>query len=173
MGSSGLARLGRRARLHKGLIATSLPQRQDGLHRAGQPWENSYIESFNARLRDELLDGEIFYTLREARIVMESWRRHYNAVRPTPHSDTSRQHRRHSPRGGYATSTGFAGHAGAQANPKLTFHLDHSVGADRSELIGSSFSLKTVLEVRKLAHHDTLLSGGSIPSIARKKPKSA
>ena len=71
MGSSGLARLGRRARLHKGLIATSLPQRQDGLHRAGQPWENSYIESFNARLRDELLDGEIFYTLREARIVME------------------------------------------------------------------------------------------------------
>ena len=74
---------------------------------------------------------------------------------------------------GYATSTGFAGHAGAQANPKLTFHLDYSVGADRSELIGSSFSLKTVLEVRKLAHHDTLLSGGSIPSIARKKPKSA
>ena len=46
------------------------------------PWENGYIESFNARLRDELLDGEIFYTLREAQIVIESWRRHYNAVRP-------------------------------------------------------------------------------------------
>ena len=40
------------------------------------------VESFNARLRDELLDGEIFYTLREAQIVIESWRRHYNAVRP-------------------------------------------------------------------------------------------
>jgi len=48
----------------------------------GSPWENGYIESFNARLRDELLDGEIFYTLKEAKIVIESWRRHYNAVRP-------------------------------------------------------------------------------------------
>lgn len=48
----------------------------------GSPWENGYIESFNARLRDELLDGEIFYTLDEAKIVLESWRRHYNAVRP-------------------------------------------------------------------------------------------
>jgi putative transposase len=48
----------------------------------GSPWENGYIESFNARLRDELLNGEIFYSLAEARIVIESWRRHYNAVRP-------------------------------------------------------------------------------------------
>ncbi|MGB6922773.1 MAG: IS3 family transposase, partial [Methyloceanibacter sp.] len=48
----------------------------------GSPWENGYIESFNARLRDELLDGEIFYTLKEAQIIIESWRRHYNAVRP-------------------------------------------------------------------------------------------
>ena len=49
----------------------------------GSPWENGYIESFNARLRDELLDGEIFFSLEEARIVViESWRRHYNAVRP-------------------------------------------------------------------------------------------
>jgi transposase InsO family protein len=48
----------------------------------GSPWENGYVESFNARLRDELLDGEIFYTLREAQIVIESWRRHYNTVRP-------------------------------------------------------------------------------------------
>jgi putative transposase len=46
------------------------------------PWEHGYVESFNARLRDELLDGEIFYTLKEAQIVIESWRRHYNAVRP-------------------------------------------------------------------------------------------
>ena len=48
----------------------------------GNPWENGYVESSNARLRDELLDGEIFYTLREAKIVIESWRRHYNAIRP-------------------------------------------------------------------------------------------
>jgi putative transposase len=48
----------------------------------GSPWENGFIESFNARLRDELLDGEIFYSLAEARIVIESWRRHYDAKRP-------------------------------------------------------------------------------------------
>jgi len=38
--------------------------------------ENGFIESFNARLRDELLDGEVFYTLQEAKVVIESWRRH-------------------------------------------------------------------------------------------------
>src|ERR671913_1165508 len=48
----------------------------------GSPWENGFIESFNARLRDELLDGELFYSLGEARVVIESWRRHYNQVRP-------------------------------------------------------------------------------------------
>jgi putative transposase len=48
----------------------------------GSPWENGYIESFNARLRDELLNGEVFYTLREAQIIIESWRRHYNTIRP-------------------------------------------------------------------------------------------
>src|ERR671912_2609986 len=44
----------------------------------GSPWENGFIESFNARLRDELLDREVFYSLREAEVVIESWRRHYN-----------------------------------------------------------------------------------------------
>jgi transposase InsO family protein len=48
----------------------------------GSPWENGFIESFNARLRDELLDGEIFYSLKEARVVIESWRRYYNTERP-------------------------------------------------------------------------------------------
>ena len=48
----------------------------------GSPWENGFVESFNARLRDELLDGEIFYSLAEARIVIESWRRYYNTERP-------------------------------------------------------------------------------------------
>lgn len=48
----------------------------------GSPWENGFVESFNARLRDELLDGEIFYSLREAEIIIESWRQHYNTVRP-------------------------------------------------------------------------------------------
>ncbi|MFC3216009.1 IS3 family transposase [Novosphingobium panipatense] len=48
----------------------------------GSPWENGYIESFNARLRDELLNGEIFYSLEEVRCVTGWWREHYNRVRP-------------------------------------------------------------------------------------------
>ncbi len=48
----------------------------------GSPWENGYCESFNARFRDELLNGEIFYTLRETQIVIAEWRKHYNTVRP-------------------------------------------------------------------------------------------
>ncbi len=48
----------------------------------GSPWENGYCESFNGRLRDELLNGEIFYSLREARVVIERWRKEYNTVRP-------------------------------------------------------------------------------------------
>ena len=48
----------------------------------GSPWENGYCESFNARFRDELLDGEISYSLREAQILIEQWRRHYNTKRP-------------------------------------------------------------------------------------------
>ena len=48
----------------------------------GSPWENGYIESFNGRMRDELLNGEIFYTLLEAQVLVEGWRRNYNEVRP-------------------------------------------------------------------------------------------
>ena len=44
----------------------------------GSPWEGGYCESFNGRMRDELLIGEIFYSLREAQIIIESWRKHYN-----------------------------------------------------------------------------------------------
>ena len=48
----------------------------------GSPWENGYCESFNGRMRDELLNGEIFYSLREAQIIIEKWRNHYNTKRP-------------------------------------------------------------------------------------------
>lgn len=48
----------------------------------GSPWENGYCESFNGKLRDELLDGELFYTLREAQVLIERWRVHYNTIRP-------------------------------------------------------------------------------------------
>ena len=48
----------------------------------GSPWENGYCESFNGKLRDECLNGEIFYSLREAQIVIEKWRVDYNTRRP-------------------------------------------------------------------------------------------
>lgn len=48
----------------------------------GSPWENGYIESFNSRLRDNLLDGEIFDNVLEAKVVIEQWRKEYNTIRP-------------------------------------------------------------------------------------------
>ena len=48
----------------------------------GSPWENGYCESFNGKLRDECLNGEIFYSLKEAQVVIEQWRVQYNTVRP-------------------------------------------------------------------------------------------
>ena len=48
----------------------------------GSPWENGYIESFNGKLRDELLNREIFTTLLEAKVLIENWRREYNQFRP-------------------------------------------------------------------------------------------
>ena len=48
----------------------------------GSPWENGYIESFNGKLADELLEREIFYTLHEAKVLIERWRVHYNTIRP-------------------------------------------------------------------------------------------
>jgi putative transposase len=48
----------------------------------GSPWENGYVESFNGKLRDELLNGEIFDTITEAQVITERWRKQYNTIRP-------------------------------------------------------------------------------------------
>lgn len=48
----------------------------------GSPWENGYVESFNGKLRDELLNGELFTTLKEAQVLIADWQEHYNLVRP-------------------------------------------------------------------------------------------
>ncbi len=69
-------------------IANALRDWQNGLGvqtlyiEPGSPWENGYVESFNGKLRDELLDREIFYTLQEAEVLIERWRQHYNRFRP-------------------------------------------------------------------------------------------
>ena len=47
----------------------------------GRPWENGYTESFNGKLRDELLNREVFYTLAEAKVLIEQWRKEYNQIR--------------------------------------------------------------------------------------------
>ena len=85
----------------------------------GSPWENGYCESFNARFRDELLNGEIFYTLKEAQIIIEEWRKHYNTKRP------------HSALGYRPPASGNHRSDGNQAGHALTFKPDHSMGADQ------------------------------------------
>ncbi len=48
----------------------------------GSPWENGFVESFNGKMRDELLNREIFYTIKEAKVIIEKWRKYYNTERP-------------------------------------------------------------------------------------------
>lgn len=64
---------------------------RDAYIEPGSPWKNVYCKSFNETPRDELLNGDIFYTLNEPKIAMEAWRRHYNAVRPHSSLDTNRR----------------------------------------------------------------------------------
>ena len=102
----------------------------------GSPWENGYVESFNARLRDELLDGEIFYTLREAKIVIESWpalqRRPTTRLAGLQTAGPGGVRPRVRRVAVCAPSNRFDGHApaGAETAAKLTLQLDHSMGAD-------------------------------------------
>ena len=61
---------------------TAIPDRLPLFIEPGSPWENGYNESFNGKLRDEYLNGELFYTLAEAKILIERWRRECNEFRP-------------------------------------------------------------------------------------------
>jgi len=70
----------------------------------GSPWENGYIESFNGKLRDEVLNREVFYSVKEAKVLVEDWRLEYNNHRP--HSGL-----------GYMTPAGFAASCIASASP--------------------------------------------------------
>jgi transposase InsO family protein len=118
----------------------------------GSPWENGYIESFNARLRDELLDGEIFYTLREEQHTQAACIARIQAASTGGICPCLRRV------AGCVTPTGSAGHAGATANLKLTFHLDHSVGAHQCH-IGD----KTLRDVGDRDEHDRDRAPGPIP----------
>ena len=110
----------------------------------GSPWENGYCESFNSKLRDELLNGEIFYTLEEARVVIESWRRHYNTMRP--HSSLG--YRPPAPEVIVPALTAWptaqprpappAALRWSHDDPELTFRPDHSMGAGRKDRVISA-----------------------------------
>jgi putative transposase len=107
----------------------------------GSPWENGYCESFNGSLRDELLNGEFFYTLAEAIVLIEAWRRHYNTVRP--HSALG--YRPPAPvavpslvsPSGSAPPAANAGEGGDDA---LTIKPDHSVGAGHKPQLNDRLS---------------------------------
>ena len=73
----------------------------------GSPWENGYIESFNGKFRDEVLNRELFHSVKEAKVIAESWRREYNHHRP--HSSL-----------GYRTPAEFAAACIASASPTAT-----------------------------------------------------
>jgi hypothetical protein len=102
----------------------------------GSPWENGYIESFNARLRDEFLNGEIFCSLQGAKILIETWRRQCNTIRP--HSALG--YRPPAPEVLLWPAPPAELKATAPATPKptqpqlTTMHLDHRAGACQSAL---------------------------------------
>ena len=96
----------------------------------GSPWENGYCESFNAKLRDELLNGEIFYTLKEAQIVIEGWRQPLQqgpsalvARLPTAGAGSRRYGRLRNP-----GQLRRPPQPCATAAPTLTFQTDHPMG---------------------------------------------
>ena len=82
----------------------------------GSPWENGYCESFNGKLRDECLNGEILYSLKEAQIVIETWRVEYNTKRP------------HSPLGSKSNFTAHGCDIKTLTSPGLTNQADQFLG---------------------------------------------
>ena len=111
----------------------------------GSPWENGFCESFNSKLRDELLNLEVFASLREAEVLIESWRQHFNTVRPhsslgyvppAPEAILPRSGKVALWPGAPALEGAPPGQLrrGAHANPALTFQPDHPVGAGQADV---------------------------------------
>jgi hypothetical protein len=96
----------------------------------GSPWESGYCESFNGKLRDELLNGEIFNTMTEARIIIEAWRHHYNTVRP--HSSLG--WRPPAPEAAVWPGPSPLRSAAPGQTAALTFNLGSSLGAGQASI---------------------------------------
>ena len=103
------------------------------LHRSWQSSENSFIGSFSARFRDELLSADIFFILKEANVVIESWRRNCNTERPRGSlgiqaASARSVHPRLRRVDGFAIPASCAARASGAANHELTFEMDQSTG---------------------------------------------
>jgi len=106
----------------------------------GSPWENGDCESFNGKLRNELLNGELFYTLREAQVLIEQWQCHYNRVRP--HSALG--YRSPAPDAwGLASSPRIISIQPAKRLPKITLTLDQLKRAGQSDRIAGKSAVKS------------------------------
>jgi len=96
----------------------------------GSPWENGYCESFNSKLRDELLAREIFFDLREAKVLIETWRRHYNTARPHSSLGYRPPHKPSCPRRSYCLTVRMWRHERRYVETAgLTLLVDHLSGA--------------------------------------------
>ena len=91
----------------------------------GSPWENGYIESFNGKLRDEVLDREVFYSVKEAKVIVESWRLEYNHHRP--HSGLC-----------YMTPAGFASSCISSSSPTAQPQKYRVVNTDTSLIVAGT-----------------------------------
>lgn len=109
----------------------------------GSPWENGYNESFNGKLRDELLNGEIFYTLQEAQVLIERWRQHYNTVRP--HSSLS-----YKPPAPVTILPLAAKSTYPKTVRTLTMQLDHQLGAGHVGLARQAMTARRRLPMARL-----------------------
>jgi len=102
----------------------------------GSPWENGYCESFNSKLRDELLNGELFYSLAEARIVIEGWRQHYSHAASTLVSGIQTTGALRTDMAGYATRARFTGDASRRSPPDNALDLTRTTKWGQATLSG-------------------------------------
>ena len=111
----------------------------------GSPWENGYCESFNSKLRDEFLNGEIFYSLKEVQVLAERWRVHYNTIRP--HSSLG--YRSPAPETWQpGMKTGYG-----EVESKVRFPLPHTLDGD--EILTNQCATLTIQPVQKIGHSRT------------------
>ena len=120
----------------------------------GSPWENGYCESFNSKLRDELLAREIFFDLREAKVLIETWRRHYNTARPHSSLGYRPPHKPSCPRRSYRLTVRMWRHERRYVETAgLTLLVDHLSGEEQwPRRMRAALSFRPRSRVQKTGH---------------------